>query len=141
MPPLSNRSLDCQLDMAPGYSKTIRESSQRLTIVRIFDELVVSKLKSFIISFNVKDLHPGVQAHRKYSKYICMSYTGSSSSTAAVQPTGMALPLTGTIETFGLPMIDLAQTTPSVAGSTEGLSAVPLVTSVDGPLPLPLLCP
>ena len=74
------------------------------------------------------------------SAYICHTLI-SSSSTVAVQPTGMALLLTGTIKTFGLPMIDLAQTTPSVAGSTEGLSAMPLVTSADGPLPLPLLCP
>ena len=35
------------------------------------------------------------------------------------------------------PVVELPQTTPSVAGSTEGLSAMPLVTSAAGP-PVPL---
>ena len=45
------------------------------------------------------------------------------SSSAAVPPTGVPLPLTpGTIQTSGVQMIDLLQTTPSVVGSTEGLA-------------------
>ena len=54
-----------------------------------------------------------------------MAGTAFSSSSMAVPPTGLALPLTpGTIQTSGVSMIDLPQTTPSVAGSTEGFSAM-----------------
>ena len=70
-----------------------------------------------------------------------MADTAMPPSSVVMAPSGWALQtpsVHGTIHTSDVPMSSLPQATPSVAGSTGGLAATPLITHVAMPLtPMP----